>query len=462
MTKPRPRSDQEQAGRAAIEVEEEPFSPVARGLGLPIGMRDALQEEISEERALGRAVSRTFALYGYEEVGLPAFEYLDVISRGLGHVGPELLLRFVEPETGHIVALRPDMTPQVARLIASRWPDAPRPLRLSYLGNVLRRRPERARHDIEVVQCGIELVGDEGLEADLEVISATLGAVRAAGLKDFVVDLAHGGIAHGLLSGVSGELRAALLADLARKDQSRVASRAERGGLERELVRTLAALPELQGGVEVIERARALPGFAPALPFVLELSRLGERVARAEDGPRVVFDLGETRPVPYYTGMMFQVLAEGPGQAVASGGRYDELYARFGVPRAAAGAAVNIDHLAWAVSLGRKEPLPRLRVLVFGAAEAPTNDEGQKGLATLRAQGIPAAPLFRATSRADALEYARLGNYSFVAEMSGGASVVLYRTSTQAEVARGTFEQVAQFIVARSRAGDPAFGALHG
>lgn len=426
-------------------------------------MRDALQEEISEERALGRAVSRTFALYGYEEVGLPAFEYLDVISRGLGHVGPELLVRFVEPETGQIVALRPDMTPQVARLIASRWPDAPRPLRLSYLGNVLRRRRERARHDIEVVQCGIELVGAEGLEADSEVISATLGAVRAAGLTDIVVDLAHGGIAHGLLASVPVELRTALLADLARKDQSRVASRAEQAGLERELVRTLAALPELQGGAEVMERARGLAGFAPALPLVKELARLGERIARGEHGAPVVFDLGETRPVPYYTGMMFQVLAEGPGEAVASGGRYDELYARFGVPRAAAGAAVNIDHLAWAASLGRKEKPPRLRVLVFGSTdEVATGDEGQRGLAQVRAQGIPAASLFRSASRAEALEYARLGNYSFVAEMSGGASVVLYRTSTQAEVARGTFEQVAQFIVARSQAGDPAFGALHG
>lgn len=436
---------------------------VSRGLGLPVGMRDLLQEEISEERALGRAVSKTFALYGYEEVGLPAFEYLDVLSRGLGKIGPELLLRFVEPETGQIVALRPDMTPQVARLIASRWPDAPKPLRLSYRGTILRRRPERARHDFEVVQCGIELVGAAGCGADAEVIAATLASVRAAGLENFVVDLAHGGVALGLLRGVDPAVRAALLTDLARKDQTRVAARAESAGLDRDLARALGCLPELQGGVEVLERARKLPGFRAALPCVEELSRLGERIAELGLAPRVVFDLGETRPVAYYTGMMFQVLAEGPGQAVASGGRYDELYSRYGIARAAAGAAVNIEHLAWALALGRPGRPPRLRVLVFDArADSPSGSPLSAELAMLRARGIPCAPAWETKTLEEALDYARLANYSFVAEVLGDGSVHLYATSSRAQVENGSFEQIARSIEARSTAGDPAFGSLLG
>lgn len=460
MTQPPPKSGQEAAGPATFETENDPSARASIGLGLPVGMRDLLQEEISEERALGRAVSKTFTLYGYEEVGLPAFEYLDVISRGLGKIGPELLLRFVEPETGQIVALRPDMTPQVARLIASRWPDAPTPLRLSYRGTILRRRPERARHDFEVVQCGIELVGAGGARADAEVISATLAAVRSAGLEDFVVDLAHGGVVNALLGRVEAGLRSELLSDLARKDQARVAARAEKGGLERDLAQALTALPELSGGPEVLERARKMPGFRPALGAVDELSCLGDRIAELGLAPRLVFDLGESRPVPYYTGMMFQVLAEGPGQAVASGGRYDELYSRFGIARAAAGAAVNIDHLEWALALHRPPRAPRLRVLLLDAAAESAGLHA--GLAMLRAAGISCAPAFQVESLEGALDYARLAHYSLVVHVEGDGSVRLYATNSRAQMAHGSFEQVVQFIETRSRALDPAFGSLHG
>src|SRR5690606_13798779 len=105
---------------------------------------------------------------------------------------PTSVLRFVEPETGEVVALRPDMTPQVARLVATGLAERPSPARLSYRGSVLRRQHERARHDQQALQAGIELIGVGGTASDLEVISVCVTAARTAGLETFVLDLGHG------------------------------------------------------------------------------------------------------------------------------------------------------------------------------------------------------------------------------------------------------------------------------
>ena len=174
-------------------------------------MRDLLPEQARDQAALARRLLDAFALHGYELVTLPLFEYASVLERGLGAQGEEQLLRFVEPETGAVVALRPDMTAQIARLTATRLADAPGPIRLCYQGSVLRRRRERARRQRQIPQAGVELLGLAGIEGDLEVLAAASGAARAAGLSDFASDLGHAGIAAALLSGVSPAGRAELV-----------------------------------------------------------------------------------------------------------------------------------------------------------------------------------------------------------------------------------------------------------
>src|SRR5689334_7704799 len=161
-------------------------------------MRDFLPAEARAQAELARGLLGTFALHGFELVTLPLFEYAAVIERGLGALAEEELLRFVEPETGAVVALRPDMTAQIARVIATRMADVRGPARLSYHGSVLRRRRERARREQQIPQAGIELVGLPGLAGDLEVLGVVSAAVRAAGLGDFTVDLGHAGIASAL------------------------------------------------------------------------------------------------------------------------------------------------------------------------------------------------------------------------------------------------------------------------
>src|SRR5258706_5182973 len=158
---------------------------------LPAGMRDLLPPEAALRRRLSRRLLDHFALHGYELVTPPAFELADVLERGLGTLDPRDVLRFVEPESGEVAALRPDVTPQIARMAATRLGDRPPPMRLCYEGTVLRRRQERARKHRQIPQAGVERLGVGGPEGDIELLGLAAGAARAAGLSDFVLDLGH-------------------------------------------------------------------------------------------------------------------------------------------------------------------------------------------------------------------------------------------------------------------------------
>lgn len=372
-------------------------------------MRDLLPGEAETQRKLASKVLGIFELHGYQQVSVPAFEYADVLEKGLGTIDPTSMLRFVEPESGEVVALRPDMTPQVARLVSTRLSGRTSPARISYRGSVLRRQHERARHDQQAQQAGIELVGANGTGADLEVLTVCSKAVLASGLTDFVIDLGHGAIAQLLVLGGKEEERPGLLEALSLKDGSEVARRAARSGLPQQTQKALVAILALQGGLEVFDAAREFLEATKAWPAILELQALAREVVNAKIAPRLVIDLGETRGAAYYTGPTFQILAEGPGQAVASGGRYDDLYALFGASRPAFGGAIQLDHLRWA--LGSHFMAHTIRAVVV-----PRGGGGQecevtaRTLATLREAKIPCV----CVAEVDAFGYARDWRYSHI------------------------------------------------
>jgi adenylosuccinate synthase len=158
---------------------------------LPAGMRDLLPDEAASRRRLSRQLLESFALYGYVVVTPPVFEFAEVLERGLGTLAPADVLRFIEPESGEVAALRPDMTPQIARIVATRLRDRPPPFRLCYEGTVLRRRSGRARKHRQIPQVGVELAGVSAPDGDLELLALAADALRAAGLRQFTIDLGN-------------------------------------------------------------------------------------------------------------------------------------------------------------------------------------------------------------------------------------------------------------------------------
>jgi ATP phosphoribosyltransferase regulatory subunit len=391
---------------------------------LPAGMRDLLPEQAHERAALAQRLMTAFELYGYQSVVLPAFEHAEVLERGLGSLDSNEVLQFVEPDTGEVVALRPDMTPQVARLLVTRLADAPGPARLCYQGSVLRRRRARARRHRQIPQAGIELLGSHAPEGDLEVVRVASAAARAAGLDRFVLDVGHVGIARALLDGVPADAQGELIEALALKDPLVLAARAKASGLGGRTVAALAELPTLHGGGEIWTRAeRVLSETAAAAPLA-EVRQLWEAASSAGLATDVVADLGETWNFEYYTGMTFQLLAEGPGEAVGAGGRYDGLLARYGVPRPAAGMALDLDNLGWALRHAGRVERRSCRVLV-----AAPSLEALAVCEQLRRRGVACAP--NATNVA--LEHAKAWQYTHLLHLEGAVASLtdIVRNSTR-------------------------------
>jgi ATP phosphoribosyltransferase regulatory subunit len=369
-------------------------------------MRDLLPVEAREQLELSRCLNETFALHGYEQVMLPIFEYAAVLERGLGALVDEELLRFIEPETGAVVLLRPDMTAQIARIMGTRLADDAGPARLSYQGSILRRQHERARHERQIPQAGIELVGLGGIEADLEVLGVASAAVRRAGLEDFTIDLGHAGIAAALLESLDPDGRTDIVEALGVRDVPELARRAEAQGLRGAELRALTELPALHGANGLWAQAERALGETKARGCLDELRHLVDALERAELAPRLVVDLAETRDLAYYTGPVFQIHATGPGRPIGSGGRYDGLCARFGRQRPAAGFAFGLDELDWALSLARRPRRRIPRLLVSGGDAA--------ALAALRDCRIACA----SAPKGDALAYARAWRYTHVVEIT--------------------------------------------
>jgi ATP phosphoribosyltransferase regulatory subunit len=141
-------------------------------------MRDLVPPEAGRRRALARVLEGTFASFGYAPVATPPFELESVIARAIEGIDQRELLRFVDAESSEVVVLRPDITPQIARIVASSLSHRPAPYRLSYEGTVFRRRRGRARKQKQVWQSGVELIGLPGPDADVEVLEV---AARASG-----------------------------------------------------------------------------------------------------------------------------------------------------------------------------------------------------------------------------------------------------------------------------------------
>ncbi len=374
---------------------------------LPAGMRDLLPEEAAMRRSLARSLLDRFALHGYALVTPPVFEFAEVLERGLGTLDPTDVLRFVEPESGEVAALRPDMTPQIARIIATRLKGRPPPFRLGYEGTVLRRRSGRARKHRQIPQAGVELAGVAGPEGDLELIALAVDALRATGLERFAVDLGDAGIVRALLADLPADRRTVLSEAISRKDDGAIAEACDAEGATQ--ADALRALPWLHGGRDALVEGAGRLAKTPAAAAAQRLLALFDAATARGFGPHLTADLGEVRGFAYYTGTVIHAYAAGTGDAIVSGGRYDELLGRFGWELPAAGFAIDLDRTEEALRAAGVVARGPSRAVVVGAAD-------DARLAELRARGVVAVSQ---REQAGALAWARAWGFTHVLGSSG-------------------------------------------
>jgi len=256
-------------------------------LSLPTGLRDLLPDHSAHLAELSGRLQQVFASFGYRRLFLPTLERLDVVERGLSAAALADVMKFVEPGSGEVVAIRPDITPQIARLYAAR-PDAlPSPARLCYDGPVLRAREARAGRPREVYQAGVELLGVGGARYDAEALVVLAKALARVGLGEAVIEVGHArfGAAAIEAAGLPKKALAEAWDALARKDEGVLTALAVRG---RGAASAREALPRLAGlyGDGALQRARAfarlVPGCGPALAEVEAALKLARRKGLGE------------------------------------------------------------------------------------------------------------------------------------------------------------------------------------
>lgn len=314
-------------------------------INTPDGTRDSLFSECTDRRRIRGALMSLFASRSYCEVMTPGFEFYDLFVRAEDPIPQESMFKLVD-RSGRLLVMRPDCTAPIARVVATHLKDAVYPVRLCYDQAVFRSEAEHRGATCEIAQCGIELIGADGLRGDIEAVAMAADALAAAEAPDFYIELGHvdyfGGLADELNLGRerTEELRHCIesknfaLLDGLLKDYSGPAARA------------LRRLPYLFGGEETLDEAEALAVGERAHFAVKRLRDIYNEISPGKRGGRLRFDLGLVQHLGYYSGLVFRGYCTGAGSAVLAGGRYDGLLSDFGCELLSIGFAVYADTLA--------------------------------------------------------------------------------------------------------------------
>jgi ATP phosphoribosyltransferase regulatory subunit len=345
---------------------------------LPEHVADVLPAQARHIEELRRGLLDVAASYGCELVMPPLLEHLESLLSGTGRELDLKTFKLVDQLSGRTLGVRADATPQVARIDAHLLNRAG-VTRMCYCGPVLHTRPSGMHATREPLQLGAEIYGHAGLEADLEIQDLALDCLRRAGLAGTTLDLGDARLVRALIGERAGAATLdALHGALAAKDATALASAA--APLTERQRRALHDLLTLYGGEEVIGEARRLLPGDPAIVAALDdLERLAAHARAAHADVAVGYDLADVGGYAYYTGARFAVYAEGSSDAIARGGRYDEVGAIFGRNRPAVGFSLDLKDLADLVRQAPRRP----------AIRAPWSDDAalRSAVRRLREQG---------------------------------------------------------------------------
>ncbi len=347
---------------------------------LPDGVEELLPAQAARAEALRRQLLDLYGRWGYELVIPPLLEFTDSLLIGLGSDLDLQTFKLTDQMSGRTLGIRPDITPQTARMDAHSLNRAG-PVRLCYAGSVLHTRPKSLLASRCPIQVGAELYGEASVAADIEIICLMLETLLLAGVQGVRLDLGHVGIYRALVqaAGLEAAQEQALFDILQRKAMPELAVLA--AALPAGLRDALVGLASLHGGIGVLARARDLLEDAPAAvaQALQQLDAVAAGVRARLPQADVFLDLGELRGYHYHTGLVFAAYAPGYGRALANGGRYDDVGAVYGRARPATGFNTDLKTL-----LG-----PAAAAAVPPAILAPAGDADGlwETVQALRAQG---------------------------------------------------------------------------
>lgn len=318
----------------------------SRLLHSPEGVRDIYSKECENKRSLQKKLYGVLKQYGYQDIQTPTFEFFDVFSQEIGTIPSKELYKFFDRE-GNTLVLRPDFTPSIARCAAKYFSEQETTLRLCYSGSTFVNTLEYQGRLKESTEIGVECIGENSVELDGEMIAAMVELLKAAGLKEFQIEIGEVDFFKGLLeeAGVPEDLAKTLRELISNKNLFEVEELLSGLPMKEEVKAIFLRMPELFGPMERIIELKQMTKNKTSIQAVERLEALYEILKLYGVEQYVTFDLGMLSKYKYYTGIIFRAYTHGSGEALVKGGRYDNLLAQFGKPAPSIGFVIDVDRL---------------------------------------------------------------------------------------------------------------------
>lgn len=421
---------------------------ICRENAVPQGVTDFLPEQAERIGFIEAKLNRTFELWGFRRIITPLLEFEDLLAVGMDNALREKSFRFEDRQSHRMLAIPPDITPQIARIEAMRMSGYPLPHRLYYNGRVLRQVQSQSGRSREIFQAGVELVGLDSPEADAEMVAMSVEVLRELGFDRFKIDLGQVDFYRGIMAAAALDAATALQLQqsIACKDVSAVRTALESLAIADAVKEEIAALPRMFGGVAVLANAAATVTNDRSRRALDNLAQIVDILAIHGIRDELTIDLGEIRGLAYHSGVTFEGFIPDLGVPVCGGGRYDRLMGRYGRDLPATGFAFNLLGLLQglercSVVKVSKEP----SLLIFNTKS--DRSEALALAALFRGQGCAVTRDIIRRDLDQSFEYARRMNIDFIvvvgaAETAAGEMLIV-RVADGARRSVGTSEFLA-------------------
>lgn len=368
-------------------------------LHTPEGVRDIYGKEYAQKLYIENTLHNIIASYGYEDIQTPTFEFFDVFSKEVGTTPSKELYKFFDKE-GNTLVLRPDFTPSIARCAAKYFMEEQVPIRFSYQGNTFTNTSNLQGKLKEVTQMGAELINDTSVEADAEMISLVIAALKSTGLERFQVSIGQVEYFKGLCeeAGLDEETEMDLRACISGKNYFAAQELINERNVAEPYREILLKAADMFGNMTSLAEAKEMVHNPRSKAAIERLEKLYEVLKLYGVEQYVSFDLGMLSKYNYYTGVIFRAYTYGVGNAVVKGGRYDNLLKHFGKSAPATGFVIVIDDLLEALSRQKVE-LPKQTDTRSLSYNSSNFSDKLKEAQQMRAQGIPVALLPERTDK---------------------------------------------------------------
>ncbi len=383
-------------------------------LHTPEGFRDIYGDELAGLKIACERIKEKMNRFGYHDIQTPSIEFFDVFSKEIGTTPSRELYKFFDKENNTLV-LRPDFTPSIARCVAKYHADNDIPVRYCYAGNTFTNISALQGKLCEVTETGSEFIGDNSVEADAEIIALLVECLKACGLKEFQVTIGEVEFFRGICekAGIAPADEYTLREFINEKNLFGLTGFMEELQLPEETRNTLSRITDLFGNEDVLDTAEKLADNEISKGAVKRLKDLLSLLKVYGVSDYVSFDVGMLSKYHYYTGIIFKAYTYGVGDAIAKGGRYDNLLSHFGKDSPAVGFMIVLDDLLSALR-SQKIELPIDHKTVALIYPRDKFEEALKKAQDLREHGtnaelIPADP---EKSQEEYLSYARNEKYS--------------------------------------------------